>query len=189
MGCTRPCRWVFSIFTRTYGTLSRVAARRRTLWLRPVRPSVWFSRFDIARYEHLEQLKNGDINWLIEGKFMAFSGPLDEPKALPGGGRTFKSQDYVRGRPSAALRRVMRRSGSHGAGPTTVACVLIDAGAVCAASGARLQVTQHQARHPVEQVALRSPTLCCRRYAARALAECVVIAELLTALSASSALS
>ena len=52
-------------------------------------------RFDIAQYEHLEQLRNGDCNWLVPGRFMAFSGPLDTPKALPNGGRTCTAADYV----------------------------------------------------------------------------------------------
>jgi cell division cycle 14 len=52
-------------------------------------------RFDIDAYERLEQFKNGDMNWLIPGKFLAFSGPLDDPKPLPGGGYTFRPHDYV----------------------------------------------------------------------------------------------
>ena len=53
-------------------------------------------RFDIAQYEHLEQLRNGDCNWFVPGRFMAFSGPLDTPKALPNGGFTYTASNYVR---------------------------------------------------------------------------------------------
>jgi cell division cycle 14 len=52
-------------------------------------------RFDIEAYERLELFRNGDMNWLIPGKFLAFSGPLDDPKPLPGGGYTFRPHDYV----------------------------------------------------------------------------------------------
>ena len=61
-------------------------------------PALATGRFDVEQYEHLEQLRNGDCNWLVPGKFMAFSGPLDTPKPLPNGGRTCVAQDYVRSR-------------------------------------------------------------------------------------------
>jgi hypothetical protein len=32
--------------------------------------------FDLAEYERLDQLQHGDMNWIIPGKFLAFSGPL-----------------------------------------------------------------------------------------------------------------
>ena len=38
-----------------------------------------FSQFDDREYEYYEKLENGDLNWIIPGKFMAFMGPLDEP--------------------------------------------------------------------------------------------------------------
>nr|XP_033784264.1 dual specificity protein phosphatase CDC14B isoform X3 [Geotrypetes seraphini] len=34
-----------------------------------------FSKFDINEYEHYERAENGDFNWIIPGKFLAFSGP------------------------------------------------------------------------------------------------------------------
>ncbi len=34
-----------------------------------------FEHFDIAEYEHFEQVENGDLNWCLAGKFIAFAGP------------------------------------------------------------------------------------------------------------------
>lgn len=31
--------------------------------------------FDVAAYEHYERVENGDLNWCIEGKFLAMAGP------------------------------------------------------------------------------------------------------------------
>ena len=41
----------------------------------------WFDykRFDLAEYEHYEKPENGDINWIIPGKFVALSSPYDRP--------------------------------------------------------------------------------------------------------------
>jgi cell division cycle 14 len=34
-----------------------------------------FDNFDIAEYEHYEKVENGDLNWCLDGKFIAFAGP------------------------------------------------------------------------------------------------------------------
>ncbi|XP_065833977.1 dual specificity protein phosphatase CDC14A-like isoform X2 [Oscarella lobularis] len=34
-----------------------------------------FDDFDVAEYEHYERVENGDFNWIVPGKFLAFSGP------------------------------------------------------------------------------------------------------------------
>lgn len=39
-----------------------------------------FKSFDDREYEYYEKLDNGDLNWVIPGKFMAFMGPVDEPE-------------------------------------------------------------------------------------------------------------
>jgi cell division cycle 14 len=31
----------------------------------------------VKEYEHYERVENGDLNWIIPGKFMAFMGPVD----------------------------------------------------------------------------------------------------------------
>ena len=35
--------------------------------------------FDLAEYEKLEDIRNGNINWLVPQKFLAFVGPSTEP--------------------------------------------------------------------------------------------------------------
>ncbi|XP_041089291.1 dual specificity protein phosphatase CDC14B isoform X2 [Polyodon spathula] len=39
-----------------------------------------FSDFDVEEYEHYERAENGDFNWIIPGKFLAFSGPHPKSK-------------------------------------------------------------------------------------------------------------
>lgn len=39
-----------------------------------------FSSFDVEEYEHYERAENGDLNWIIPGKFLAFSGPHPKSK-------------------------------------------------------------------------------------------------------------
>ncbi|KAM4739136.1 dual specificity protein phosphatase CDC14AB isoform 2-T2 [Anableps anableps] len=34
-----------------------------------------FETFDVDQYEHYERVENGDLNWIVPGKFLAFSGP------------------------------------------------------------------------------------------------------------------
>lgn len=34
--------------------------------------------FDLEEYEKYEQLKNGDMNWIVPRKFIAFLGPSTE---------------------------------------------------------------------------------------------------------------
>ena len=40
----------------------------------------WYSlkNFDDREYEYYEQIENGDINWIIPNKFLAFLGPVDQ---------------------------------------------------------------------------------------------------------------
>ena len=56
----------------------------------------WFDikSFNLRDYEFYEKVQNGDLNWIIPGKFMAFSGPSDQPRD-PDGYRRFTPEDYV----------------------------------------------------------------------------------------------
>lgn len=36
-----------------------------------------FKTFSVKEYEHYEKVENGDLNWIIPGKFVAFMGPVD----------------------------------------------------------------------------------------------------------------
>ncbi|XP_053179104.1 dual specificity protein phosphatase CDC14AB isoform X1 [Scomber japonicus] len=39
-----------------------------------------FETFDVDEYEHYERVENGDLNWIVPGKFVAFSGPHPKTK-------------------------------------------------------------------------------------------------------------
>uniref|UniRef100_A0A7N9B212 Cell division cycle 14Ab n=1 Tax=Mastacembelus armatus TaxID=205130 RepID=A0A7N9B212_9TELE len=39
-----------------------------------------FETFDVDEYEHYERVENGDLNWIVPGKFLAFSGPHSKTK-------------------------------------------------------------------------------------------------------------
>ncbi|XP_072294859.1 dual specificity protein phosphatase CDC14AB isoform X2 [Eucyclogobius newberryi] len=43
-----------------------------------------FERFDVDEYEHYERVENGDLNWIVPGKFLAFSGPHPKTKVENG---------------------------------------------------------------------------------------------------------
>ncbi|KXJ12597.1 Dual specificity protein phosphatase CDC14A [Exaiptasia diaphana] len=39
-----------------------------------------FETFDVEEYEHYERVENGDFNWILPGKFLAFSGPHNKSR-------------------------------------------------------------------------------------------------------------
>ncbi|KAM9410566.1 dual specificity protein phosphatase CDC14AB isoform 2-T2 [Pholidichthys leucotaenia] len=39
-----------------------------------------FEAFDVDEYEHYERVENGDLNWIVPEKFLAFSGPHPKTK-------------------------------------------------------------------------------------------------------------
>uniref|UniRef100_A0A8D3CKQ3 Cell division cycle 14Ab n=1 Tax=Scophthalmus maximus TaxID=52904 RepID=A0A8D3CKQ3_SCOMX len=43
-----------------------------------------FETFDVDEYEHYERVENGDLNWIVPGKFLAFSGPHPKTKVESG---------------------------------------------------------------------------------------------------------
>ncbi|KAM9849187.1 dual specificity protein phosphatase CDC14AB isoform 2-T2 [Aulostomus maculatus] len=43
-----------------------------------------FETFDVDEYEHYERVENGDLNWVVPGKFLAFSGPHPKTKVENG---------------------------------------------------------------------------------------------------------
>lgn len=54
-----------------------------------------FSSFDVEEYEHYEQVEHGDLNWLMEQKFIAFAGPHDNKTCSPGGYYNLRPEDYI----------------------------------------------------------------------------------------------
>ena len=45
-----------------------------------------YHTFNVKEYEHYEKVENGDLNWIIPGKFLAFMGPVDK---IPGEERSY----------------------------------------------------------------------------------------------------
>ena len=56
----------------------------------------WFDikTFNLREYEYYEKVDNGNLNWIIPGKFIAFSGPSSNERDADGW-RTFTPEDYV----------------------------------------------------------------------------------------------
>ena len=56
----------------------------------------WFdlNTFNVQEYEHYERVENGDFNWLVPGKFLAFSGPTQTPIAYVDGVKTNTPETY-----------------------------------------------------------------------------------------------
>ena len=50
-----------------------------------------FLEFDPKEYEYYEKVENGDMNWIIPGKFIAFMGPVDKKY----NGRGNAPEDYI----------------------------------------------------------------------------------------------
>ena len=42
------------------------------------------STFDADEYDHYEAVENGDLNWILPGKLLAFSGPSPSPRVVYG---------------------------------------------------------------------------------------------------------
>mmetsp|Transcript_13034 Transcript_13034/g.24261 ORF Transcript_13034/g.24261 Transcript_13034/m.24261 type:complete len:398 (+) Transcript_13034:168-1361(+) len=78
-GCTYKCRIIDVLRGLEFGIKLR-----------------WFDyrTFNVQEYEHNEKVENGDFNWIIPGKFLAFSSP--SPNSTdPEGWRTWTPEDYA----------------------------------------------------------------------------------------------
>lgn len=53
-----------------------------------------YNSFDAKEYEHYEKVHNGDLNWIMPGKFLAFAGP-SKKEYDEDGYRTFTPEDYA----------------------------------------------------------------------------------------------
>ena len=51
------------------------------------------STFDADEYDHYEAVENGDLNWIVPGKFVAFSGPAARSNEVAGY-RLHTPEDY-----------------------------------------------------------------------------------------------
>jgi cell division cycle 14 len=50
-----------------------------------------YKTFDVVEYQHYEKVENGDLNWTVPGKFISFSGPLNQTDKYG----SFTPDDYV----------------------------------------------------------------------------------------------
>ena len=53
-----------------------------------------YQEFNYKEYEYYEKVEHGDMNWIVPGKFLAFSGPSEEERDADGW-RTFTPDDYA----------------------------------------------------------------------------------------------
>mmetsp|Transcript_96225 Transcript_96225/g.167114 ORF Transcript_96225/g.167114 Transcript_96225/m.167114 type:complete len:406 (+) Transcript_96225:108-1325(+) len=66
-----------------------------------------WERFDVETYEFFEKVENGDLNWILPNKFIAFAGP--SPTAVDEDGfPAFTPEDYVPIFLDAGVRLVVR---------------------------------------------------------------------------------
>lgn len=49
-----------------------------------------YKSFDVQTYQHYERVENGDLHWILPGKFVAFSGPQNETDKYG----SFTPEDY-----------------------------------------------------------------------------------------------
>jgi cell division cycle 14 len=68
--------------------------------------------FNLEEYEHYERVEQGDLNWIAEGRFLAFAGPHDARTATPEGYHTTAVDDllpYFKKRGVAAVVRLNKK--------------------------------------------------------------------------------
>jgi len=69
----------------------------------------WFEwqRFDVESYDFFEKVENGDMNWIVPDKFLAFAGPCPTPTDADGY-PAFTPEDYVPIFRDADIRLIVR---------------------------------------------------------------------------------
>lgn len=51
--------------------------------------------FDVEEYEYFERVEYGDLNWIADGKFLAFAGPHETRSSSPEGYHCLVPEDYI----------------------------------------------------------------------------------------------
>lgn len=54
-----------------------------------------FNKFDLEEYEKYDRVENGDLNWILQGKFLAFAGPHATKARTKYGFVTLTPEDYI----------------------------------------------------------------------------------------------
>lgn len=65
-----------------------------------------FKTFNVKEYEHYERVENGDLNWIVPGKFVAFMGPVDRREEGQKSG--FTPEEYSEIFKAINVKRVIR---------------------------------------------------------------------------------
>jgi len=68
-----------------------------------------FDTFNVAEYDTRQEVVNGDMNWIIPGKLMAFKGPRTTPKNQP----SFPPSFYLTHLQSMGIKTVVRLNKEH----------------------------------------------------------------------------
>lgn len=66
-----------------------------------------FKDFDVQEYEYYERVENGDLNWVVPGKVLAFMGPSGKSYDK-GGQRLHTPEDYSKLFNALGVERVVR---------------------------------------------------------------------------------
>ena len=72
--------------------------------------------FNPDEYEHYERVENGDFNWIVPGKFLAFSGPTQTPIAYVDGVKSAHRRTQI------ALSLSRKHDGTRARGGSVFAC-------------------------------------------------------------------
>ncbi|KAG7345157.1 dual specificity phosphatase [Nitzschia inconspicua] len=54
-----------------------------------------WDNFNVEEYEHYEQVENGDLNWIVQNRIIAFAGPSYQKNVSPEGYCTLAPSDYI----------------------------------------------------------------------------------------------
>eukprot|EP00597_Dinobryon_sp_UTEXLB2267_P006670 CAMPEP_0170085342 /NCGR_PEP_ID=MMETSP0019_2-20121128/20256_1 /TAXON_ID=98059 /ORGANISM="Dinobryon sp., Strain UTEXLB2267" /LENGTH=485 /DNA_ID=CAMNT_0010301769 /DNA_START=452 /DNA_END=1910 /DNA_ORIENTATION=+ len=54
-----------------------------------------YKSFSVSAFHNLAKLQNGDVSWIVPGKFIAFSGPISKRRQTSSGEYTLSPEEYV----------------------------------------------------------------------------------------------
>jgi cell division cycle 14 len=54
-----------------------------------------YRSFSVQNFQNLAKLQNGDVSWIVPGKFIAFSGPVTKRRQISPGVFTLSPEQYV----------------------------------------------------------------------------------------------
>src|ERR1700739_901713 len=54
-----------------------------------------FRNFSLANFQNMAKMQNGDLSWIIPGKFLAFSGPITKRRQIGPKLFTLTPEEYV----------------------------------------------------------------------------------------------